>query len=58
MANPEKHLPTVEIYPDGTAKEGQSVPAGTLCFWTGFDKTKDTFRGKPKENKQNVEMGK
>jgi len=40
----------VEIYIDGTACEGQSVPAGTPCQWTGFDKVTGTFFGKPKNN--------
>lgn len=31
--------PTVVIYEDGTAREGQDVPPGTPCRWTGFDKT-------------------
>lgn len=39
--------PTVVIYEDGTACEGQSVEAGTPCTWTGFDKPAGKFYGRP-----------
>lgn len=43
---------TVEIYADGTACEGQSVPEGTPCWWTGFDKLTGVFYGKPKSENE------
>ena len=39
--------PTVAIYEDGTACEGQSVPPGWPCYWTGFNKLTGEFQGRP-----------
>jgi hypothetical protein len=50
ISEPKKSNETVEIHIDGTACEGQVVPAGMRCYWIGFDKTTGKFFGRPKDN--------